>query len=82
MAIPYIYSVIAMWRLNRVTPEVTMGRRYLFRVLGVLACLYCVGVVLGQSAELVRKALVVLLLTVPFYALVRLPGHETDSRAA
>jgi arginine:agmatine antiporter len=82
MAIPYIYSVIAMWRLNRVSPEVTMPRRYLFRVLGVLACLYCIGVVLGQSAELVRKALVALLLTVPFYALVRLPGQKTADRLA
>ena len=82
MAIPYINSVVAMWRLNRATPSIPMPRRHLMRVLGVLACLYCIGVVLGQSPELNRKALIVLLATVPFYALVRLykqPSIRVDS---
>lgn len=73
MALPYIYSVVAMWRLNR-TLELTPAMRRFLIVVGLLACVYCVGVVLGQSAELNRKALVVLLISTPLFALVRLPG--------
>lgn len=76
MALPYIYSVVAMWRLNR---ELGLAgpRRYLMIVVGLLACAYCVGVVLGQSASLNRQALVVLLVSTPLFALVRLrPGTQ------
>jgi arginine:agmatine antiporter len=42
-----------------------------FVVVGVVACLYCLSVVLGQSAELDRKALLVLLISTPLFALVK-----------
>lgn len=71
MALPYIYSVVAMWRLNR-TLGLTSARRNFLVVVGLLACAYCVGVVLGQSAELNRKALVVLLVSTPLFALVKM----------
>ncbi len=69
MVIPYVYSVVAMWRLN-MTLDLSAGRRWLLGVIGLLACVYCAGVILGQSAELDRNAFVVLLLSIPFYALV------------
>lgn len=70
MVLPYIYSVVAMWRLNR-TVGIPSGKRHALVGIGLLACLYCVGVVLGQSAALDRKALTVLLFTAPLFALVR-----------
>ena len=71
MAIPYIYSVVAMWRLDRATSR--MDHRALSIAVGAIACLYCVGVALGQSHDLVFKAMIALLLTMPLFALVR-PG--------
>jgi arginine:agmatine antiporter len=71
MALPYIYSVVAMWRLNR-TLALTPGGRHFLVVVGLFACAYCVGVVLGQSADLNRKALVVLLVSTPLFALAKL----------
>jgi len=41
-------------------------------VIGTTACLYCVGVAVGQSHDLVFKAMIVLLATTPLYALVRM----------
>jgi arginine:agmatine antiporter len=70
MVLPYIYSVVAMWRLNR-TAGIPDGKRLVMVGIGLVACLYCVGVVLGQSADLDRKALVVLLFSTPLFALVR-----------
>jgi arginine:agmatine antiporter len=70
MAIPYIYSVVSMWRLNQ-TIEVPTPRRRVLLVAGVIACLYCVGVVVGQSDLLGRRALIVLLLTTPLFALMK-----------
>ncbi|TBR39373.1 MULTISPECIES: amino acid permease [Dyella] len=70
MALPYIYSVVAMWRLNRII-DVDRGRKRFLVVAGIIACMYCVSVVLGQSDLLGRKALIVLLATVPLYALIR-----------
>ena len=46
MALPYIYSVVAMWRLNR-TIDMSSSRRRFLIVVGLFACVYCVGVVLG-----------------------------------
>jgi len=69
MALPYIYSVVAMWRLDRERGRV--DKRALVVAVGTIACLYCVGVALGQSHDLGFKALVVLLATTPLYALVR-----------
>ena len=70
MSIPYVYSVVAMWRLGS-TVDVSPGKRAALTVIGLVACMYCGGVVLGQSAELDQKALVVLLLITPLYALVK-----------
>ncbi|MDG2536918.1 amino acid permease [Dyella jiangningensis] len=70
MSVPYIYSVVAMWRLNR-TLGMTSGKMQLFIVVGLVACLYCLSVVLGQSAELDRKALLVLLISTPLFALIK-----------
>jgi arginine:agmatine antiporter len=70
MAIPYIYSVVSMWRLNQ-TIEVPTPRRRVLLVAGVIACLYCVGVVVGQSDLLGRRALIALLLTTPLFALMK-----------
>ena len=70
MAFPYIYSVVAMWRLDRA--GATLDRRALSIVTGTTACLYCVGVAVGQSHDLVFKAMIVLLATTPLYALVRM----------
>jgi arginine:agmatine antiporter len=70
MSVPYIYSVVAMWRLNR-TLHMTTGKMRLFIAVGLVACLYCLSVVLGQSAELDRKALLVLLISTPLYALIK-----------
>jgi arginine:agmatine antiporter len=70
MSVPYIYSVVAMWRLNR-TLGMTSGKTQLFIVVGLVACLYCLSVVLGQSAELDRKALLVLLISTPLFALIK-----------
>jgi arginine:agmatine antiporter len=70
MAVPYVFSVVAMWRLNR-TIEMPIGKRRLLIAVGVIACLYCVGVALGQSDDLVSKALIVMLVTTPLFALVR-----------
>lgn len=69
MVIPYVYSVVAMWRLNA-TLDMPAARRGLLIAVGLLACVYCGGVILGQSAELDRNAFVVMLLSIPFYALV------------
>lgn len=70
MALPYIYSVVAMWRLNR-TIGITVTRRNCLVVVGLLACVYCVGVVLGQSAELDRQAFLVMLISTPLFAAVK-----------
>jgi arginine:agmatine antiporter len=70
MALPYIYSVISMWRLNQ-TIELPRSRRRALLIAGLIACLYCVGVVVGQSDLLGRRALLVLLLTAPLYALMK-----------
>lgn len=69
MALPYIYSAVAMWRLNA-TIEMSAARRGLFFCIGVLACAYCAGVIIGQESELVSHAMVVLLLITPFYSFV------------
>lgn len=69
MVLPYIYSVVAMWRLNR-SIDISAGKVQLYVFIGVLACVYCLSVVLGQSADLDRKALIVLLATTPFFALI------------
>jgi len=69
MALPYIYSVVAMWRLNA-TLDMSSAKRWLWFGIGLLACAYCAGVVIGQSSELVSNATVVLLMITPFYALV------------
>lgn len=74
MALPYIYSVVAMWRLDR--ERGPAPRPWLVVAVGVIACLYCVGVALGQSHELGFKALVALLLTTPLYGLVRVTRTE------
>ena len=46
------------------------GRRYALRGIGIVAVLFCVGVILGQTAELDRNALMLLLLITPLYALI------------
>ncbi|WP_114240061.1 amino acid permease [Dyella sp. C9] len=73
MALPYIYSVVSMWRLNRTIGLTPIKQRFLV-VVGLLACAYCVGVVLGQSAQLDRQAFIVMLLSTPLFALVRVRG--------
>ncbi|HET6553235.1 MAG TPA: amino acid permease [Dyella sp.] len=70
MSVPYIYSVVAMWRMNQ-TLGLLSGKTQLFIVIGVIAWLYCLSVVIGQSAELDRKALLVLLVSMPLFALVK-----------
>lgn len=70
MALPYIYSVVSMWRLNQ-TIDVSVSRRRVLLAAGVIACLYCVGVVVGQSDLLGRRALIALLLTTPLFALMK-----------
>ncbi|MHA6203658.1 amino acid permease [Dyella soli] len=70
MALPYIYSVVAMWRLNRML-DMSDARRRAFIGIGLVACVYCIGVVAGQSADLDRKALILMLLATPLFALVR-----------
>jgi len=70
MVLPYLYSVVAMWRLNREI-DMSAGKLQLYVVIGVVACLYCLSVVLGQSAELGRKALVILLVSAPLFALIK-----------
>ena len=70
MAFRYIYSVVAVWRLARA--GATLDRRALSIVIGTAACLYCVGVAVGQSHDLVFKAMIVRLATTPLYALVRM----------
>ncbi len=72
MALPYIYSVVSMWRLNQ-TIELPTSRRRVLVIAGVIACLYCVGVVVGQSDLLDRRALIALLLTTPLFALMKRP---------
>jgi arginine:agmatine antiporter len=69
MAIPYIYSVVAMWRLDRGAQRI--DHRAASITIGAAACLYCVGVPVGQSQDLVFKAMIALLLTIPLFALVR-----------
>jgi arginine:agmatine antiporter len=73
MAFPYIYSVVAMWRMNRAR-DMPSARRQVFIATGAIACVYCIGVPLGQSPDLAFKALLVLLITTPFYALT-IPRH-------
>jgi len=70
MVLPYLYSVVSMWRLNR---EIHMspGKVQLYIVIGVVACLYCLSVVLGQGAELGRKALLILLISAPLFAFIK-----------
>ena len=70
MSVPYIYSVLAMWRLNQ-TLEMSAAKNQFFGVVGVVACLYCLSVVLGQSAELDRKALLVLLISTPLFVFIK-----------
>ena len=72
MSIPYIYSVVSMWRLNA-TLDMPVAKRRVLIGIGVVAALFCVGVVVGQPAELNQKALMVLLLITPLYALIRHP---------
>lgn len=63
-----------MWRLDR--ERGPAQRPWLVVTVGVVACLYCVGVALGQSHDLGFKAFVALLLTTPLYALVRTTRTE------
>jgi arginine:agmatine antiporter len=72
MSIPYLYSVVSMWRLNG-TLDMPPARRRALRGIGIVAALFCVGVIVGQDAELTHKALIVLLLITPLYALIRRP---------
>jgi arginine:agmatine antiporter len=72
MSIPYVYSVVSMWRLNA-TLDMPIGRRRALRGIGMVAALFCVGVIVGQTADLAQKALLVLLLITPLYALIGRP---------
>ena len=72
MSIPYIYSVVSMWRLNA-TLDMPVAKRRVLIGIGVVAALFCVGVVVGQPAELNQKALMVLLVITPLYGLIRHP---------
>lgn len=63
------YSVVAMWRLNA-TLDMSSAKRWLWFGIGLLACAYCAGVVIGQISELVSNATVVLLMITTFCALV------------
>ncbi|BCT93931.1 histidine-histamine antiporter [Lysobacter helvus] len=74
MALPYIYSVMAMWRMDRAAHRTDHLAASI--VVGVAACLYCVGVAIGQSHDLVFKAMIALLLTTPLFALVRLQDGQ------
>src|SRR4249919_640853 len=83
MSIPYVYSVVSMWRLNA-TLDMPAGRRHALRGIGIVAVLFCVGVILGQTAELDRNALMLLLVITPLYALIGRPAAlplATDSPA-
>jgi len=70
MVLPYLYSVVAMWRLNR-DIDMSTAKLQFYVVIGVMACLYCLSVVLGQGAELGRKALLILLISAPLFALIK-----------
>lgn len=81
MSLPYIYSVVAMWRLSRIVDSGSARARFLV-VAGIIACMYCVSVVLGQSDRLGRNALIVLLATVPLYALIRVTKRDPSETRA
>jgi arginine:agmatine antiporter len=69
MVVPYLYSVVAMWRLNS-SLEMSSAKRGVFVLIGLVASAYCVGVIAGQAAELDRNALIVLLLSSLLYAFI------------
>ncbi|RDI96961.1 amino acid permease [Dyella solisilvae] len=77
MVLPYTYSVVAMWRFNR-TIEMSTGRRNFFVAIGLVACLYCIAVVLGQSPLLNMKALIVMLGSAPLFALIALQRRSPE----
>jgi arginine:agmatine antiporter len=76
MAFPYIYSVVAMWRMDRASKHGEDRLQLRSVVIGGAACLYCVGVAFGQSHDLVFKAMIALLATMPLFALVRLDAGK------
>ena len=76
MAFPYIYSVVAMWRMDRAAKHGEDRLQLRSVVIGGAACLYCVGVAFGQSHDLVFKAMIALLATMPLFALVRLDAGK------
>jgi arginine:agmatine antiporter len=81
MSVPYIYSVVAMWRLNSRLDMPVRRRRALVGI-GLVAALFCVGVIVGQSDELNRNALLVLLLVTPLYAFIHRPSAPAEVRPA
>jgi hypothetical protein len=70
-----------MWRLDRGAQRI--DHRAASITIGAAACLYCVGVAVGQSQDLVFKAMIALLRTMPLFALVRLDAGkpQIESRA-
>jgi arginine:agmatine antiporter len=61
----YIYSCIALWRLDRPGPSPWVFVRY--RVLAVAALLVCVWVIAASGRELLELTAGIVVLTVPLY---------------
>jgi arginine:agmatine antiporter len=64
--LPYLYSVVAFLKTTREAGSRGIHRIAIGLVAGA-ACLYCLWAIAGSDATLVRDAMIVLFLSVPFY---------------
>lgn len=78
--LPYLYTVVAFLKTTR-EAGVSGLRRLLIGLVAGSACLYCLWAIAGSDATLVRDAMIVLFLSVPFYTFFA-RGLENRSRAA
>ena len=69
--VPYVYSAIALINLLAIHRGAsTLSALHVYRVMALLALVYCLWAVLGGDQRTVVNAFVALLLSVPLYLFV------------
>jgi len=75
--LPYLYTVVAFLRTSRAAgirgwPRLSVG------IIAGAACLYCLWAIAGSDADLVRDAMILLLVSVPFYTFFARSDRDSD----
>lgn len=79
--LPYLFSAITVWRFSLERGE-TGSRRIASYAIGGVGALYCLWALVGSPQDLVIKAVVMLLLTVPAYPFFLRGMREARARRA